>query len=119
MTVITIAAREIFWELVYAPIWWYTFGAWRAIERFYERIKEGNQYLGWSVWLFNIFTPMYAQYDLAGRLISMGVRIVQVIARSIVFAVWIAVSFSILLAYFMVPIITMAEIIYHWQLISP
>lgn len=117
VTMVGIVLREIFWELIYAPVWWYTFGAVGAIQRFYERLKEGNQYLGWSVWLTNIFTPMYAQYDLVGRLISISVRGVQVIVRSALLIVWLAISLAILLAYFLVPIITIVEIIYHWQII--
>ncbi|OGL87399.1 hypothetical protein A3I40_00155 [Candidatus Uhrbacteria bacterium RIFCSPLOWO2_02_FULL_48_12] len=117
MAMVGIVLREIFWELIYAPVWWYTFGAVGAVRRFYERLKEGNQYLGWSVWLTNIFTPMYAQYDLTGRLISIGVRVVQAAVRSVLLIVWLAVSLGILAAYFLVPLIAMVEIIYHWQLI--
>lgn len=98
------------------PVWWYTFGAVHAVNRFLTRLSDGNDYLGWSVWLFNIFTPMYAQTDFAGRLISLGVRVVQVLARSVLFFGWILVAIVMLIAYFLLPLITLFEIIYQWRL---
>ncbi|KKU49031.1 hypothetical protein A3H10_03945 [Candidatus Uhrbacteria bacterium RIFCSPLOWO2_12_FULL_46_10] len=111
-----IILREIFWEIIYVPVWWYTFGAVRAVSRFLTRLNDGNDYLGWSVWLFNIFTPMYAQTDLTGRLISIGVRIVQVMARSVLFLGWILVVVIMLMAYFLLPLITLFEIFHQWRL---
>ena len=116
MNMALIILEEFFWGVIYVPVWWYTFGAVRAVERFGQRLSEGNDYLGWSLWLVNIFTPMYAQIDLAGRLISLGVRIVQIIVRSVLFFGWTIIAVTMLMAYFFLPVLTLAEIIYHWRL---
>lgn len=112
-----VIAAEVFWEIVYVPVWWYTNGAGRALSRFYRRLKDGDEYLGWGVWFFNIFTPMYAQNDLAGRLISFGVRVAQAAVRTLLFLVWIIIDAVLLAAYFVLPVVTLAEIIYQLGLI--
>jgi hypothetical protein len=41
------------------------------------------QSAGLSVWLANFFVPMYGQHDLAGRLVSVVMRFVVLVGRSI------------------------------------
>lgn len=108
--------KAIVEEVVYMPVWWYTVGAGRATKRFFARLKDGNDYLGWSIWLVNIFTPMYGQSDLAGRLISVTMRLVQVIARSILLLAWVIVAFIMYAVYFILPIIAVGQIAHHWRL---
>ena len=104
------------YEIIYAPVWWYSAGAVGALNRFFDRLRFGNQYFGWSVWLVNIFRPMYAQRDFAGRAISFVVRIIQVIVRSMLLLGWSMVALLMLLSYFFLPVIVILEIFYQWPL---
>lgn len=108
-----IVLGEISKELIAAPFWWYTIGAHRAFERFRLRLREGNAYIGWSVWVNNLFTPMYAQHDWAGRLISLFIRLVQIIVRSLLLILWLTVCFVLLGLYFALPVLVISEIIYQ------
>ena len=108
--------EEVVGELLYAPVWWYTRGAWQALQRLGERIHTANDYLGLSVWVRNIFVPMYGQYDLAGRLISFGIRVAQILARGVVFAIWISLLALIFLAYLALPLVVLAHLFLVWIL---
>ena len=110
MPTVIALGRQFVGDVLYSPIWWYTAGAGRAWNRFRGRVSEGNQYLGWSVWTSNLFTPMYHQTDLSGRVISFLVRLAQVLGRSLAMAVWLAGSVALLLLYFGVPLLALREI---------
>ena len=111
MPTIIALGRQFVGDVCYAPVWWYTIGARRAWDRFRERVSEGNQYLGWSVWTSNLFTPMYHQTDLSGRAISFLVRLVEVAGRSLAMAAWLAGSVALLLLYLGVPLLALCEIV--------
>jgi len=75
-----ILARVI-WDFLYFPIWWYSAGLLktvRGVGHFYHHQEVSLNFL---VWLKNIFVPMYGQHDIAGRLISFFIRVVQIIYR--------------------------------------
>jgi hypothetical protein len=109
-----ILLQETLGEVLATPLWWYGRGAERALERFRDRLRAGDDYLGWSVWAANLFTPMYAQADFAGRLISLAARSVQLLARSLLLLAWVTVATVLLVLYFAVPVIAVAQVIYHW-----
>lgn len=75
-----ILARVI-WDFLYFPIWWYSAGllkTLRGVGHFYHHQEVS---LGFTIWLKNLFVPMYGQHDFAGRLISFVIRLVQIIYR--------------------------------------
>ncbi len=108
---------ETLGEVLYAPVWWYTRGALSALKRCRVRIHDANEYLGFTVWLRNIFVPMYGQDDMAGRLISLGMRVVQVLVRGVGLMLVAVVSVFMLLAYFILPIIVLTELTFQWILV--
>ncbi len=111
---VRVVLRETVGEIIMAPVWWYSRGALRAFERCRARIREANDYLGFMVWLTNIFVPMYGQYDFMGRFISIGMRMVQIIARGVALAVSAIVSITLFVAYLVLPIFITTEIIIQW-----
>lgn len=107
--------RELVSEVLYVPVWWYTMGATRAFNRFSSRLQEGDEYLGWSVWVRNLFTPMYAQTDIPGRLISFAVRTVEVAVRSAGMLSWLITCMILLGFYLAAPLVVAAQLVYQWQ----
>ena len=103
-------------ELLGAPIWWYTRGAISAARRCEERLQAGNDEIGWTVWMGNIFTPMYGQTDMAGRSISVVVRLVQVLVRSLAMMVWVVISVLFFAGYLLLPVFVIAALVGHAQL---
>lgn len=74
---------EFVLDIIYFPLWWYTAGAKRVFLGCIHLFQSSNSYLAPGLWLKNIFVPMYAQYDIQGRLVSFLVRLGNVIVRSI------------------------------------
>lgn len=74
-------------DIIYAPLWWYSGG----IAFLYSWIIRANiatwKMLGIDVWVKNIFTPMFQQYDWQGRIISFFMRLAQILARIVCFLI--------------------------------
>lgn len=92
-------------ELLFFPVWWYSKGLKKASFYCLNLLKSGWQYLAIDVWLKNIFTPMFAQVDWQGRLISFFMRLVQIFFRLIGFAVWLVIVILVFLAWLALPIL--------------
>lgn len=80
---------QIIGEILYFPIWWYSVGFVRAAKRAFRFWRAREASLGFSIWLKNIFVPMYGQRDIASRIISFVMRLVQVIFRGIILLFWL------------------------------
>ncbi|MFH1620937.1 MAG: hypothetical protein ABIB04_02530 [Patescibacteria group bacterium] len=69
------------------PVWWYTKGLKKvsltALNTLHYRIKS----YGLRIWIKNFFKPMYGQYDLTGKLVSIFVRFMVLIGRLIALVV--------------------------------
>lgn len=69
------------------PVWWYTTGFLWISEVALRTIAYRSQQYGLRIWLRNFFVPMYGQYDIAGRLVSVFMRSVVLLGRCIALAV--------------------------------
>lgn len=76
-------------EIIFFPIWWYSLGFVGFIKKEAKFWLNQEKALGFSIWLKNIFVPMYGQADWAGRLISFFIRLVQIIVRGILLLFWL------------------------------
>ena len=94
---------KILGEIVYFPIWWYGPGLVRTIRKLGLFWLDQGRMIGFSVWLRNIFVPMYGQSDLAGRLISFVMRLIQVVLRGTVLLFWLAFVLAALCLWIALP----------------
>ncbi|MBP9760890.1 MAG: hypothetical protein KBD15_01455 [Candidatus Magasanikbacteria bacterium] len=97
---------EFFFDILYAPVWWYSVGAKQVLIALLRTAKHASLRLAPMLWLKNIFVPMFGQTDWQGRMVSFFMRLVNVIGRSFalvivsvlllgVFLFWVAVPISI------------------------
>ena len=91
-------------DLLFFPFWWYTRGLKQAFLFCIQLIKDINVYLAPFLWLKNIFVPMYGQTDWQGRLMSLLMRIVNIVIRFIVMILWVVVVFFIFMLWIAFPI---------------
>ena len=74
-----LAAKYFFGDLVGGivlfPVWWYTRGLLVAAKGAAGAFASANRNIGFTVWLKNLFVPMYGETELSGRLVSFGVRL--------------------------------------------
>jgi hypothetical protein len=109
--------REVIAEPLVAFVWWYGTGGVRALARLRERLREGNEYLGWSVWLKSLFTPMYGQYDAVGRVISFIIRLLQILLSTALMIVWVTASVALYVLYLLLPVFAVAMIAYELSMV--
>ncbi len=92
-------------DLLYAPVWWYTKGAVFIFQQLVRISLKTARQLAIRVWIQNLFTPMFQQYDWQGRLISFFMRILQIIFRTLFFLVLWCVYLLVFIAWFVVPLL--------------
>lgn len=80
-------------------------GALHAARVCHGFFQDANNIAAPLLWLKNLFVPMFGQTDLQGRIVSVFIRIVNVIFRTIFLAGWSVVVLSLLLAWLAAPII--------------
>ncbi|MBI2444143.1 MAG: hypothetical protein HYV42_02805 [Candidatus Magasanikbacteria bacterium] len=96
-------AIEAILDLFYFPLWWYSGGLnWAGLQCL-GLLRRGNRRLAPGLWLRNIFVPMYGQYDWQGRAISIFMRLVNVIGRSIALLGWLVVCWGLFLVWLLLP----------------
>lgn len=110
--------KDILFDVLSWPVWWYTTGVIKALKRMAATIYQGNQELALSVWVKNIFQPMFGQYDWQGRLISFFIRLFQIIFRSIAFMFWILMAFLGVVFWLVLPIAIVYEILFNLGLLN-
>ncbi len=68
-------------DLLRFPYWWYTRGL-AGVGRWIARAWQ-NQWRAYAIglWMRSFFIPMYGQYDWTGRILSVCIRLVVLLAR--------------------------------------
>ncbi|MFA5188099.1 MAG: hypothetical protein WC460_01910 [Patescibacteria group bacterium] len=100
-------------EILYFPIWWYSKGLLKVINGAGEFVKGFEQTLGLMIWIKNLFVPMFGQKDIAGRLISFGLRLFQIFWKSIVLLIFILIAFLFVIFWLALPVLVIYQIIIH------
>lgn len=78
-------ARYVFLDylgsILWFPVWWYTKGLMLVIDNICRALNYRIKSYSFAIWLKNFFVPMYGQYDITGRLVSVLMRFVILLAR--------------------------------------
>lgn len=109
-------ARDIVLDILYWPIWWYTSGLKKAAGRFSDTLVQANDELALSIWIKNIFKPMFQQNDVWGRVISFFMRLAQIIFRSIAFMFWLGLAIVSFLIWLVMPAFLILAILFSSNL---
>lgn len=84
-------ARLIFVDLLgsvaWFPVWWYTKGFTLIRTKAWAALRYRSQSYGFKIWIRNFFVPMYGQHDITGKLVSVFMRFIVLIGRSIAIVV--------------------------------
>ncbi len=102
---------DFFGSVAWFPIWWYTVGLLGIMAAARNGLEYRVRSLGFKIWLKNFFVPMYGQYDLTGKLISIWMRFVVLIGRIIVLVAE-AVGFTVgIILWVLIPIIAVLALL--------
>lgn len=102
---------DVIGDALYFPFWWYSRGLLRFVRALGMRLRNLFIKLGLGVWARYLFTPMFGQYDLPGRIISFFVRLFQIIVRSFLMLVALCVAAIILAFYLVLPLLVLWQIV--------
>lgn len=105
---------DILKEIFLFPFWWYSIGLIKFIISLRNFIVNREKGLALFVWIKNIFVPMYGQRDFQGIIISIFIRTLQIIIRSIIMFFWLIVVIALFWVWLLAPIFIIYQII--WQL---
>ena len=97
-------ALQLMLDIVLFPVWWYTEGLRKVLLGLLHKLQDANVSLAPGLWLKNIFTPMYGQRDIQGRIMSFFMRTVNVIGRSVALLVWLCLLLCFLAAWLLIPV---------------
>ncbi len=95
------------------PLWWYSKGFFKVLKGSGNFIKDFELTLGFFIWLKNLFVPMFGQRDIAGRIISFVLRLVQIILRGIALLFIIFLAFAFIIFWLILPLFVIYQIIIH------
>lgn len=104
---------EISRDILYFPLWWYSCGFFYFAKKLAVFLSNRQKSLALIVWLKNIHRPMYGQYDWQGKLISLFMRVVQVIFRGVAMLFWVAVAAFFLCIWLVLPLFVVYQIIFQ------
>ena len=104
---------ELIGDILYFPLWWYSRGLSGTVQGLINFLRDREKAMALSVWVKNLFRPMYGQQDIAGVLISIGMRAVQIFARGLAMLFYAAAAFLFLLFWLLLPLIVVYEIFFQ------
>lgn len=100
-------AFDFFLDILYFPVWWYTAGFMRLAKRLAYAVEDMNTSLAPGLWLKFMFVPMFGQRDFQGRIMSLFMRIVNIIGRGVALAVYVAAVLCLLTIWVVFPVFVM------------
>ncbi len=86
--VVSSTSQKLVRDIIAFPVWWYRFGVAHVAGMLWRSFTYRVHSLAIGVWIKNLFVPMYGQYDIASRLISFAMRVLQIIARGFFLVMW-------------------------------
>jgi len=104
---------ELVGDIIFFPLWWYSKGLFDFLKSQLQFLENRQKGLALAVWIKNIFKPMFGQNDWQGKLISVIMRIFQIIIRSIAMMFWILVSFLLIIFWISLPVLIFYQIIFQ------
>lgn len=120
MQIFLLGLRYFFIDLIGGvlkfPIWWYGRGLLMVAGGGVAWIVGYAKSLSLSVWMKNLFVPMYGMYDWQSRIISFFMRLAQIFFRALGVLLITIVVLIVFMAYLALPIVTVFAFIY--QIIS-
>jgi hypothetical protein len=111
MQALTLVLIDVARSTLYFPIWWYTKGLFNFGKKLLQGVHVVNAQLGFTIWVKNIFTPMYSQTDIVGRMFSFFLRVVNIVIRGVALVSMIGIFTLFLMVWIAAPYLIVRMIV--------
>ena len=105
---------ETFLSVIYFPVWWYSSGFFGFLRKSGARLSDFNKTVGFTVWLGALGVPLYGQNDFGGRIISILIRLVNIIIRGLLLLLFFFFSLSLVILWLIFPIAIIYQLFYGY-----
>ncbi|MFA5070695.1 MAG: hypothetical protein WC528_05450 [Patescibacteria group bacterium] len=103
--------KELVFDVVYFPVWWYTAGLKKAGLFFVNEVLSWSNRLSLKILFMNLLKPMYGDYSRSGRIISFFLRIIVFFYKLVLMVIWLAILLVLLLLWLVLPVFIVYMII--------
>ena len=104
---------EIFWSILYFPVWWYTTGLMKVVNLAINEITSFARAFALKTLLKYMFKPMYGYTDIISRLISLYVRIGYFLVLAVVSVLYTIALFILVVLWVIVPPFVLYNLFFH------
>ncbi len=111
--VLQLIGVDLIGSVAWFPVWWYTKGFMRIIAMIRRAIDIRIRQYGFRIWLHNFFVPMYGQYSFTGRAVSLLMRAVVLVGRTIALGVEVLIYAGGLLIWVSAPALFVLLLLSH------
>jgi len=101
---------DVFGEVLYFPLWWYSRGLKKTAFFCWYKTRAGWKSLALSILLTNFFKPMFGQRGFTAYILSLNTHFWQILWRLFLIAFWVVFWLFILLGWLFLPLFAI------WQL---
>lgn len=98
-------SRELIGDFLSWPLWWYSTGLVRLVRRRLQALVAYEASVGLTVWIINWTRPMFAQYDLAGKIISFGMRTILIGLKTLQVMLYGILQVLLIIGWLAVPLV--------------
>ncbi len=102
-TVTKFVLLDFLGSVIRFPFWWYSDGLMSVVRWMGRSLQYRWRGYAIGLWVSHFFTPMYNSYDFTGRLISIVMRFVVIVARCFAFGVEAMLSALLVAIWFFAP----------------
>lgn len=105
-------------DLLVFPLWWYTGGFLGLLGGLKEFLSDSERSLAFFVWVKNIFVPMYGQSDWQGKIISLFIRVIQIIFRGFALLVMAIFALAIAAIWLILPLLIIYQVLFQLKVLD-
>lgn len=109
---ISFIVKDVIWNVLYFPIWWYTRGVYNILTKIKLEIVGLARTLHLPTLFKYLLKPMYGYTDIVSRIISFYVRIVQFIVLLAFTLVVLSLLLLELVVWITLPLVVAYEIVF-------
>ena len=102
--------KDAFISIIYFPVWWYSRGFLKFVKAMFLSLSSFDNQIGFTLWLKNIFVPLFGQNDFGGRIVSFFVRLGNIIVRGFVVLLYLILIVALIVVWDIFPVYVLYKI---------